>query len=235
MNSNALNSNASTSGETDKPSVSFSECESASEESDDELARAAADCDLSDDDVERARAIAAAARSITADDVCTVCGGRGHWSKSAGQTCLTALLGIKIPNEELQATKYPRGIKYPSMSRVGKYKKYDKPQDGKRVSERHRGKSPRRPIPRRPKSPQSMRRSKPSGSPHRKKWGYKSKHASANEVQASSDSDESEDDSDDDTESAKHVSSLAIDYGSIITPPPSPPESGKGDFPFSGP
>ena len=121
------------------------------------------------------------------------------------------------------------------MSRVGKYKKYDKPQDGKRVSERHRGKSPRRPIPRRPKSPQSMRRSKPSGSPHRKKWGYKSKHASANEVQASSDSDESEDDSDDDTESAKHVSSLAIDYGSIITPPPSPPESGKGDFSFSGP
>ena len=103
------------------------------------------------------------------------------------------------------------------------------------MSERHRGKSPRRPIPRRPKSPKPMSKSRPSGSPHRKPWGRKAKLASANEAQASSDSEESEDDSDDDTESAKHVSSLAIDYGSIITPPPSPPESGKGDFSFSGP
>ena len=65
--------------EAEQASVSF--CESASEGSDEELnalAAAAADCDINDDEVNEARAIAHAARTVTNDDVCVVCGGRGH-------------------------------------------------------------------------------------------------------------------------------------------------------------
>ena len=75
LNSNEPNEAKS---ETEQASVSF--CESASEESDDELhalAAAAAACDIDDETVNEARAIAHAARTVTNDDVCVVCGGRG--------------------------------------------------------------------------------------------------------------------------------------------------------------
>ena len=146
--------------EAEKASVSF--CESASEESDDELnelaaearavsraarkaaidelAAAAAACDINDESVNEARAIAHAARKVTFNDVCVVCGGRGHWSVTAGKKCLTTLLGNKIPKEELEATQYPNGIKYPSLSRIGKYKKYDRSHDSKRVGQGRDGK-----------------------------------------------------------------------------------------------
>ena len=177
--------------------------------------------------VNEARAIAHAARTVTNDDVCVVCGGRGHWSNTAGKKCLTMVIGNKIPREELEATQYPRGIKYPSLSRVGKYKKYDKSHDSKRVTQ-GRHKSPRRPIPKRPKSPKSpYRHGKPKSNGRKSQWGYKPSQATANEVQASSDSQSQSEESDDaGGETSRRVyqgTSLAIDYGSIMTPPPSPP------------
>ena len=57
------------------------------------------------------------ASSITPDTVCVTCGGRGHMSRVDDQTCLTTVLGIKVPREELEKTTYPAGITFPKLFR----------------------------------------------------------------------------------------------------------------------
>ena len=91
-----------------------------------------------------------------------------------------------------------------------------------------RHKSPSWPIPKRPKSPKSpYRHRKPKSNGRKSQWGFRPNQATANEVQASSDSQSQSEESDDaGGETSRRVyqgTSLAIDYGSIMTPPPSPP------------
>ena len=55
--------------------------------------------------------------SINAKMICVVCGGRGHASSVEGMDCLTKQLGITIPREELAATRYPKGLRFPNLSK----------------------------------------------------------------------------------------------------------------------
>ena len=78
----------------------------------------AQDCDedSNDDDSdsdERAHAVSRSA--INAAFICVICGGRGHAASVEGMDCLTKQLGISIPRPELAATKYPNGLKFPSL------------------------------------------------------------------------------------------------------------------------
>ena len=60
---------------------------------------------------------------VTPSWICLVCGGRGHASNVDGMACLTKQLGISIPRDELEATRYPSGLKFPSIgNRGGKFK-----------------------------------------------------------------------------------------------------------------
>ena len=74
---------------------------------------------------------------IDANFICLACGGRGHAAQVDGQTCLTKLLGISVPQSELAKTQYPNGLAYPgrrggpsdSQSRervVRRFKRYAK-------------------------------------------------------------------------------------------------------------
>ena len=55
--------------------------------------------------------------------ICLVCGGRGHASNVDGMTCLTKQLGINIPRDELEATRYPNGLRFPNVGKhSGKFK-----------------------------------------------------------------------------------------------------------------
>ena len=59
----------------------------------------------------------AVARSSVNDRmICIICGGRGHAGNVEGMDCLTKQLGISIPRDELAATKYPNGLKFPVLS-----------------------------------------------------------------------------------------------------------------------
>ena len=57
--------------------------------------------------------------TITSTFICLVCGGRGHAASVDGVECLTKQLGISIPRQELAATKYPSGLKFPSIPNNG--------------------------------------------------------------------------------------------------------------------
>ena len=71
--------------------------------------------DPSDRDEEVAAAVSKA--KVTADFICTWCGGRGHASEIDGLgSCLTKKLGLKIPIDELKQTRYPRELTFPSFS-----------------------------------------------------------------------------------------------------------------------
>ena len=152
--------------------------------------------------------LVAAAREITIDEICGICGGRGHFGKVAGKRCLTAVLGNKVPLEELLQTKYPRNLKFPNFNRGAKAKFSE--QSNAASSPAQRPRSPRRPNP---------------------KGKFKSKHptnrkAKAFETDNSIIEDSEPEDSDSSVEeAAKSVMHFAIDYESIITPPPSPPQA----------
>ena len=71
-------------------------------------------CD-DESDSEHADANAVSRNAITASFICLICGGRGHAGSVDGMDCLTKQLGISIPRQELAATKYPNGLKFPSL------------------------------------------------------------------------------------------------------------------------
>ena len=66
-------------------------------------------------DTHNGTANAVSRSNINAMFICLVCGGRGHAASVDGVECLTKQLGISIPRQELAATKYPNGLKYPSI------------------------------------------------------------------------------------------------------------------------
>ena len=66
--------------------------------------------------VNRVTAMAVSKSKITADFICTICGGRGHAGNVDGTECLTKQLGLKIPIEELKSTVYPNGLSFPSFN-----------------------------------------------------------------------------------------------------------------------
>lgn len=71
----------------------------------------AADCD--EDDVPPEAVNAISKSRINGSFICLVCGGFGHAGNVDGTPCLTAQLGIKVPNEQLQGIKYPKDIRSP--------------------------------------------------------------------------------------------------------------------------
>ena len=81
---------------------------------------------------------AVARSNITAAFICLVCGGRGHAASVDGVECLTKQLGISIPRQELAATKYPNGLKFPSIPSNG-----SKQRESPRYTTRHDGSSSR--------------------------------------------------------------------------------------------
>ena len=106
----------------------------------DGMARPAVSIELSssEDEGEPSESAFAVNRSkIDANFICLACGGRGHAAQVDGQTCLTKLLGISVPQSELAKTQYPNGLSYPgrrgapsaAQSRervVRRFKKYAK-------------------------------------------------------------------------------------------------------------
>ena len=76
--------------------------------------------------------------TITSTFICLVCGGRGHAASVDGVECLTKQLGISIPRQELAATKYPSGLKFPSTPSNG-----SKQRESPRYTTRHDGSSSR--------------------------------------------------------------------------------------------
>ena len=71
-----------------------------------------------DDESSTASALAVKRSLIDATFVCLACGGRGHAANVDGEECLTRKLGIKIPENELAQTRYPRGIVFPGRRGV---------------------------------------------------------------------------------------------------------------------
>jgi hypothetical protein len=55
--------------------------------------------------------------------ICIYCGGRGHAGNVDGMECLTKQLNITIPRDELAATRYPNGLKFPVLPNKKKYVK----------------------------------------------------------------------------------------------------------------
>ena len=152
-------------------------------------------------------------RKIGPDDICKLCGGRGHWSRVGGKQCLTAELGNKVPQHELAMTRYPNGLTYPLDSKVKESK-----------SRRVENDSPTR----RPKSPHASRRPHVKGKP-KGKGKFKPKRSvrkveTTNEAPPS-DSESSESSDDSSGEVGNLVSLMAVHHGPIVTPPPSPPSS----------
>jgi hypothetical protein len=52
---------------------------------------------------------------VNASMICIYCGGRGHAGNVDGMECLTKQLNITIPRDELAATRYPNGLKFPVL------------------------------------------------------------------------------------------------------------------------
>ena len=188
-----------------------------------------------DSDVEGALvAHSANGKRVGPDEICGTCGGRGHHSKVGNMKCLTIVLGNNIPKEELHQTKYPRGLKYPNFHRGAKAK--FSAEEKAKIAEAEAilwaaGKKPRSSGPNmkgmkyRSMSP---KRGKKKG--QRPKFKPKARVVETSNDPDSADSEQSEssDETDDETEVnrlSKHTASLAIDYGAIMTPPPSPPAS----------
>jgi len=189
--------------------------------SDPDFADAAHACDTDDDasNDEVLAAVSNASRKITSDDICTKCGGRGHWSIVAGKKCLTDILGNKIPHHELQQTKYPNGLVFPNLGKSTKPHARNASEGASASSSssshfRRRPKSPRRPQPK----PHTKNGKKPF-KPRARNLETENSAVTEPEVDPENDSDDSGD------ESSKIVQQLAFDYYNInITPPPSPPQ-----------
>ena len=60
---------------------------------------------------------------VNASMICIYCGGRGHAGNVDGMECLTKQLNITIPRDELAATRYPNGLKFPVLPNKKKYAK----------------------------------------------------------------------------------------------------------------
>ena len=78
-----------------------------------ELMQAAAQ--INDDEMSQAQETLLASRQLTPDDICAACGGRGHFAKVGNKRCLTVEFNTRPPEEELNATVYPRGLKSPKL------------------------------------------------------------------------------------------------------------------------
>ena len=177
------------------------------------------DCAPDSDDSDTDAALAIASRKIGPDDICGACGGRGHWSKVGGKSCLTIVLGNRVPKHELMQTKYPNGLSFPNLDSKSRDSKSAHRLESKGSSSRSyrpRSKSPRRPHPKGKGKFRSKFQPKRSA---KSVETANTKESSEDEAESKSESSDSE------GEAGKLVASMAIDYKHIITPPPSPPGS----------
>ena len=93
------------------------------------------DDDDDDSSVEYADVNAVSRGAINASFICLICGGCGHAGSVDGMDCLTKQLGISIPRQELAATKYPNGLKYPNMPRSKSASaRYSQDSDGESIN-----------------------------------------------------------------------------------------------------
>ena len=227
-----------TSNETHEVAAAAAECQTASSddgESDATTDSATAnllsavesiDPDLLSDDLIKAMAAFGAKpkRKVGIDDVCGACGGRGHWVTVNGKKCLTVVLGNKVPLQELQETKYPRNIKFPTL--------------GRGTKDRLRGASSSAEasaITSRPKHKPTARSHSPGRSPRKphfqKKRPFKGK-AKVIDSNEPPQTDASEESEESDSESGNLVHSLAVNFDHLtVTPPPSPPDNVRAGAP----
>ena len=154
---------------------------------------------------EEAECFQIASRKIGPDDICSACGGRGHFSRVGATKCLTITLGNRIPTEELLQTKYPRGLKYPNF----------KPRRGNPASEATASEASTSMVRKNP-SKHTRYSSKSPKRPTVSKNKYGKKPARARTIADNSrESSDSEDDSSSESEHGRYVTELGVDFSSI--------------------
>ena len=163
-----------------------------------ECDKGSSDDDNHDDDdqaeTHNGTANAVARSNITAAFICLVCGGRGHAASVDGVECLTKQLGISIPRQELAATKYPNGLKFPSIPSNG-----SKQRESPRYTTRRDGDS-------RPSS--SRDGSRRNASRDEKKYVKRNARESREPPQSSSESSDA---------AGEHTTKFAVAYHTIDT------------------
>ena len=142
--------------------------------------------------------------AINASFICLICGGRGHAGSVDGMDCLTKQLGISIPRQELAATKYPNGLKYPNMPRSKSVSdRYSQDSDGDQRNDKSRQTKPKVKF-----------RSKKEG----KKPHVKRKSVRQDESEASEEEPEQEDETVESSDSDGEVTAkFAVTYHTIDT------------------
>lgn len=172
----------------------------------------ASDSNSSDDEDETVKALQ---RKIGPDDICGICGGRGHFGTIPGtnKKCLTLELGNKIPKDELMQTKYPRNLKFPNFNKGAKTKFAESSADAAKTNLRRQARSPGR------KGKQ----------PYKPKKRFDKRNANTADADAESVSSAASS-TDSDNDEVNKMTSLALNYDHIVvTPPPSPPHTDDDD------
>jgi hypothetical protein len=119
---------------------------------------------------------------------------------------LTRELGIEIPKTELQQTNYPNGLKYPNFS---------KPDSSAKLSSNSS----------KPSSSKDKSQKKKFYPKNRKVKLTQEEYESYDEAEFNNDP--QEDEQQESSDASAHLTRLAVNYSTIISPPPSPPEPEK--------